>query len=255
MVRCLEHGRGEFRGVALTLHLGHAEAGSRTGRLHEQRVLQSGLLDLGEDRLAVGREFGCRIVFASIQRDAGSDRNAGGGEQHLRVVLVHACRGSKHAAADVRHVHHFEQALDGAILAEWPVQHRKHRVHMAERGQRAVGFAGEETILAECHIQHHVLGAVGFLHDGQSLVHIPAARILAVDDPLAVLRDAHGNRLEYIGIQRAQHTGRGNAGDRMLIGLAAVHHHNALLSHVQPFVLSLAPGRPPGDSTKHALAY
>ena len=111
-------------------------------------------------------------------------------------MLVHAGRGGEHAAPHVRHAHHFEQTLDGAVLAVRPVQHGEHRVHMAERGQRTVILAGEEAVLSESHFKHHVLGAWGFLHGRQAFVQAPSERILTVDDPLAVLGDAHRNGFE-----------------------------------------------------------
>ena len=235
MVGRFEYGGGQFGGVTLAFHLGHAETGTGTGRLDEQRIPQSRSLYRGQHRFAVCGKCASCIVIACIQRNAGGDRNAGGSQQHLRIVLVHASGGGEHTATHVRHVHHFEQTLDGAVLAIRAVQHRQHRVHMAKGGQRTVGLMREETVLAESHVKHHVLGGIGFSDDWHAFAHVPAARILTVDDPLAGFGDADRNRLELLHIQRTQHPCGGDARNRMLIGLAAIHHHNALLSHVPPF--------------------
>ena len=147
-------------------------------------------------------------------------------------MLVHASGGSEHTAANVWHVHHFEQALNRAILTVRTMQYRKHGVHVAKRSQRAVIFTSEETILAECHIQHHIFGGIRLLHHRQAFAHVPLAWILAAYDPLAVLGDSHLNGFELVSIQRAQHARRRDAGNRMLVGFAAIHHHNALFCHL-----------------------
>ena len=145
-------------------------------------------------------------------------------------MLIHARGGGEHATADVRHVHHLEQALDGAVLAVRAMQHRQHRVDVAE-GLDGVA-ADQEPVAAAAHVQQHRARLRGDLDLGQGITaQVPAARILAIDNPLAVLGDADGNRLETLGVHRLQDAGGRDAGDRMLIRLAAVQHHNALLSH------------------------
>ena len=56
MMARLEHGGGQLGGVTGMLHLGHAEARSGAGRLDEQRVRQSGLLDLSEQTIGISGE-------------------------------------------------------------------------------------------------------------------------------------------------------------------------------------------------------
>ena len=132
MVGGLEHGGGQFGRIAFALHFGHTEAGAGTRRLDEQRVAQAGGLDLGHDGRGVGGEPVRGIKGARIQRDARRRGDAGGVQQHLGVMLVHARGRGKHAAADVRHVHHLQQTLNGAVLAVRAVQHRQHRIDVAE---------------------------------------------------------------------------------------------------------------------------
>ena len=48
-------------------------------------------------------------------------------EHGLEEILVHAERRRRHAGADVRDAGELEQALDGAVLAERPVQDREAR--------------------------------------------------------------------------------------------------------------------------------
>ena len=110
------------------------------------------------------------------------------------------------------------------------MQHRQHRVDVAE-GLDGVA-ADQEPVAAAAHVQQHRARLRGDLDLGQGITaQVPAARILAIDNPLAVLGDADGNRLETLGVHRLQDAGGRDAGDRMLIRLAAVQHHNALLSH------------------------
>ncbi len=54
----------------------------------------------------------------------------------LEEVLVHAQRRGGHARADVGDACELEEPLDGAVLAEGPVQHREDDVHLAERLDR-----------------------------------------------------------------------------------------------------------------------
>ena len=164
MVGRFEHGGGKLGRIALMFDLGHAEAGTGTGRLHEQRVLQSGLLNRDKHLVRFGGKFGSGIIITHIQRDAGSHGNTSRSQQYLRIMLVHAGGGSEHAATNVRHVHHFEQALNRAILTVRTMQYRKHGVHVTKRSQRAVIFTSEETILAKRHIQHHIFGGIRLLH-------------------------------------------------------------------------------------------
>ena len=66
-------------------------------------------------------------------------------------MLVHAGGGGEHAATDVRHAHHFQQTLHGAVLAIHAVQHGEYGVHMAERRDigGVVRVSCEEAIFAE----------------------------------------------------------------------------------------------------------
>ena len=53
---------------------------------------------------------------------------AGGGEELLHGGLVHAGGGAEDAGANVCNISKFEEALDGAIFAEWTVQNRKDHI-------------------------------------------------------------------------------------------------------------------------------
>ena len=67
------------------------------------------------------------------------DGNSGGDEQRLHDVFVHARGRTEDARADVGNVGEFEQALDGAVLAEGAVQHGEDDVDVdgAVAGARA----------------------------------------------------------------------------------------------------------------------
>ena len=59
----------------------------------------------------------------------------------LEDDLVHAQRRGEHARADVGHVEQLEHALDRAVLAERPVQHRERRRRRRAGPRRAAGSA------------------------------------------------------------------------------------------------------------------
>ena len=87
--------------------------------------------------------------------------------QVLEQHLVHAQRRRQHAGAGVRHVEQLEQALDRAVLAEWPVQHREDGVGAEQPGARlereGPAAATPAAVLREQHVYHLVarLGQAG----------------------------------------------------------------------------------------------
>lgn len=172
-------------------------------------------------------------------------------------MLIHAGGRGEHATAHIRHTHHLKKTLHRAVLAVRAMQHRQHRIDMPQRGQHVmylrigqahkagaktgVGIAemirltGKETVLASRGVENHRTGFRRDLHGRQLVaVQVPAARILTVDNPLAVLGDAHRNRLETFGIHSRQHAGRGDAGNRMFIRTPTIEHHNTFLGHNHP---------------------
>ena len=58
------------------------------------------------------------------------DRQSGSAEERLHDILVHARGRAQHARAYVWNVRQLEQSLDGPVLAEGPMQHRKDDVHV-----------------------------------------------------------------------------------------------------------------------------
>lgn len=56
-------------------------------------------------------------------------RKAGLREELFHHDLIHPGRRCQHARPDVRDIRHFEQPLDGAVLAERSVKERKHQIH------------------------------------------------------------------------------------------------------------------------------
>ena len=67
------------------------------------------------------------------------DGKAGGAEQSLHDVFVHAGGGAQHSGADVGNVGEFEQALDGAVFAKCAVQDGKDDVDV----DGAIGSAAQ----------------------------------------------------------------------------------------------------------------
>ena len=73
-----------------------------------------------------------RVAVAAVQHLVGTDRQTLGREQLLGELLVHRHGAGQHAGARVGQADHFEQALDGAVLAVGAVQHREHHVDGGE---------------------------------------------------------------------------------------------------------------------------
>ncbi len=73
-----------------------------------------------------------RLVLPLTAQDGDvlHDRQPGIAEEALHHVFVHAGRRAQHARADVGDLGQIEQSLNGAVLAEGPVQHRKDDIHI-----------------------------------------------------------------------------------------------------------------------------
>ena len=99
-----ERERHRHAELALVVRLADAHRGAEPSRLDEDGVRERVL-----DRIAVA------------QGDALRDRNAAVAQDGLENILVHAQRRGQHPGADVGHTGKLEQALDGAVLTEWPV--------------------------------------------------------------------------------------------------------------------------------------
>ena len=82
--------------------------------------------------------------------------------QLLEHDLVHAQRRGEHASADVGDVEAFEQSLDGAVLAERPVQHGEHDVGAVESSSRLERYGlaplAPDAVAADLDPPHLVAG-------------------------------------------------------------------------------------------------
>ncbi len=121
--------RERDRGVQLLLvvRLRDADRGAEPRRLDEDRVAERVLHGIAEAQGRIARHGD-----AAVAQDG------------LEQVLVHAERRGRYARADVRHAGELEQSLNGAVLAERPVQDRQRDVDRAQRPcGRRVGEHGE----------------------------------------------------------------------------------------------------------------
>ena len=73
------------------------------------------------------------VPLAARHGEKGNDRDAGGLQQPLLDVLVHADGGTQHPGADVRHVCQLEEALNRSVFAVRAVQYREHDIQPAQR--------------------------------------------------------------------------------------------------------------------------
>src|SRR5436190_687607 len=67
-------------------------------------------------------------LVALAKRHVARDGDAAVAQHGLAEILVHAERGGGDACADVGNSRELEQPLDGAVLAEGPVEDREHDV-------------------------------------------------------------------------------------------------------------------------------
>ena len=97
------------------MNLADPHGRSPVHRLHKQRVGQF-LFNLRADDV--------RITFPVRAEDEfpGNNGKVRVAEQALHHILIHACRGGKHAGSDVGNIRQFQKSLDGTILAKGPVQ-------------------------------------------------------------------------------------------------------------------------------------
>ena len=107
----------------------------------------------------------------------------------LNRSLSIATRRAGDAGADVRDVRQLEQALDGPVLAERPVQDRQHDVDGRERSERAA-FGGNGQRLRRT---------------SPGARHQDVAGRAAVQRPATVAADGHAHHVVPLRIQRLQH--------------------------------------------------
>ena len=135
--------------------------------------------------------------LALPQRDVAGDRDAAVAHHRLEDVLVHRERRPEHPGADVRDPGQLEQALDGAVLAEGPVENREDDIHVTEGGRHLGGRHGQR------------------LRDGA---------VTGAELPAPVAPDLDGDRVVALGIQGVEHGAGGGDGD-LVLGAAAAHEH------------------------------
>ena len=149
-------------------------------------------------------------------------------------MLVHGHGRGGHAAADVAHTSHLEEALDGAVLAVGAVQEREDDVDVAEvfhaddarvRGVR-VAVVGEFDEVALARGQGDASRSGG---DGLSLSVLECQRRGVVGDvhPLAVARDSQRDHVPLRAIDSGQDAGGRRARDLMFGGAPAKDDEDA----------------------------
>ena len=174
---CQIHRGGQFGALP---HLADSDRGTEVCGFDEDRVGQ-GFLDEAPATFRVGPPF------CAPQGDVRRLRQARGGEQLLHHIFVHAGGGAKYARADVRQVSDFQQALDGAVFPERPMQDREDAVDGPGKGGRGL----------------HNVGALGRGLDLQRLTRRRACeqrlgRVAA--EPVALLGDTDRHHFELAWI-------------------------------------------------------
>ena len=171
---------------------GDADRRAGPGRLDEHRQPEPVAL-LGGQRGGAGP-----------QHDEVADRQPVGREQLLGELLVHAGRAGQHAGPDVGHAGHLQQALDGAVLAERPVQHREDDVDPGEHLAGPVRVQDHQPAAGRVARQRQ--RGAGSVDRGQRAVgddQIP--RVAGAQHPGPVRGDADRHHLVALLVQVGQH--------------------------------------------------
>ena len=124
----VEAGGEVHRGRKLfaVMHLADSDRRAEVRGLHKQGILQRGF-DLLGGFLRIG------APLTAQHREIRRLRQAGGGEELLHRVLVHAGGGTEDTGADVGDVGQLKEALDRAVLAEGAVQDGEDDVDVERR--------------------------------------------------------------------------------------------------------------------------
>ena len=137
-------------------------------------------------------------------------------------MLVHADGAGQHPGADVAGAHHLEQALDGAVLAERPVQQGDRHVHRAQSLQRRRLAYGQLRAAGSAH-QHRV-GASSVSSGSRpsvtaKLAMRPGSTTIQRPDRVMPIPTT-----SYRSRSNADHPGGRQAGHRVLAARSAEHH-------------------------------
>src|SRR5690606_20169839 len=119
--------------------------------------------------------------------------------------------------------------LNGAVFAEPPVQDRERHVDLAQRPNRAI------------RLDHAQLARRGRLRpqDARAVVTHPrklgaeseTPGVVVLEHKRAIARDAHGDDVETVAVDRTQHPAGGDAADLMLARTAPEDEGHAGLRH------------------------
>jgi len=167
-------------------------------------------------------------------------------------VLVHPDRAGEHAGSHIARAHHLEQALDGAVLAERPVQQRQGDVNGTNLlqgrlfGSRAFPYG--QLAAAGNPDKHRVGGILAELRQlAVRLLQVGEGRLIDPDPPSRP-GDPNPDDVVAISVDRCQHTGRGQAGDPVLAaGTAEDHCHPGTGMAVLPMIRRLITHRNPSE--------
>ncbi len=214
---------GVERGVQVVPRrdLRHPDARPGTRRLHEDGEVEAA--DPTQPEVSIRRQIG------PAHRYPGGNSDPRTLEHGLGEVFVHAERRREHAVAHVRQADQLERALDGAVLAERPVQDRERHVDFAQALHRAVGCCDGELAGRRRLRQVHASAVVGHVGEFGRLVAEREARhdVIVLQRPGAVVRDPDRDDLVARAIDGAEHPAGRCATDRVLARSATEEQRNA----------------------------
>ncbi len=206
------HRGGEFAAV---VDFADADGGAEIRGFYEEGVGEL-LFDALDAALGVG------LPLAAEEGDVRRLGQAGGGEELLHCVLVHAGGGAEDAGADVGDVGEFEEALDGAVFAEGAVEDGEDDVEGLGEGAVLLREGGASLSQIGACVECDGFGGGAFLQCWRGFcVACQQALRISGGEPLALLGDADGDDFVLCAVDGFEDGGGGEEGDFMLAGAAA----------------------------------
>ena len=138
-----------------------------------------------------------------------------GGEQHLRVVLVHRHRRGEDTRPDVADPGHLEEPLDRAVLAPRPVQQRENDIHLTELRAASPPAPRHEVATPGIALSATALAVGVDLRDMARGQRQPL-RLVGLEHPLAVDADPDGDDVVRVLVDHREDAGGRGARDRVL---------------------------------------
>ena len=210
-----------------------------TREIPTEEPARQGLTKTGEAEAldAVHARGGVALPLTGGDANPAANVDTGGGEHRLGQVLVHGNRRGGHAASDVAHVGHLEEALDRAVLTVGAVQEREDDIDVAEVFDahdagvliRGVAVVGEFDEVALARREGHA-GRTRCHSLSLAVLECPRRRVVGDAHPLAVPRDTQRDHVPLGAVDGREDAGSRGARDFVFGGASTENDEDARTS-------------------------